>query len=356
MAWTIEHSVVSVTATSATTVAAFAANMASSITPVRLFGLFMVILVVVNYFFVLTLLLAFLALRERSPARAAAAEAAAAAALELVPLAQAGSAGAAAVTPQPRRPGARREPVATALTLSHPSELPQSPLHQSRALRGLTLFPSANLDPDTSLFAVPLASFREHREHSVGTADASPMTTPRSLGGALTPPSPLAAPTASSPRPRAAAAGTRALERQRTLRDSIIDCVCHTGQKESTRMSAGAAPTRIHAFLGGTYAHMVHDARHWILLFTVIGVAFFSWRASMLTLPHSRPTVWRQGSNIREYFDLVRPRLLMRAFVCIPSHSGRVPPCSARSVAFSPASYHAHRFRFSRGEAAIPAS
>lgn len=317
MAWTIEHSVVSVTATSATTVAAFAANMASSITPVRLFGLFMVILVVVNYFFVLTLLLAFLALRERSPARAAAAEAAAAAALELVPLAQAGSASAAAMTPQPRRPGVRREPIATALTLSHPSELPQSPLRQSRALRGLPLFPSANLDPETSLFAVPLASFREH---SVGTADASPMTTPRSLGGSLTPPPPLPAPSSSSPRP---ATGTRAVERQRTFTDSIIDCVCHTGQKESTRMSAGAAPTRIHAFLGGTYAQMVYDTRHWILLFTVIGVAFFSWRASMLTLPHSRPTVWRPGSNIREYFDLVRPR--PPECTCVPLHSARAP-------------------------------
>lgn len=296
MAWTIEHSVVSVSATSATTVAAFAANMASSITPVRLFGLFMVILVAVNFFFVLTLLLAFLALRERSPARAAAAAAAAAEALELVPLTRAGTA---IITPRPRPPGVRREPVATALTLSHPSEHPQSPSHHLRPTRIPPVYLSGNMDEGTSLFAVPMASFREH---SISTPDASPLTTPRSLGDQLTSPSPLPAPSAASP---GTTNGTNALARQRTFTDSIVDCVFHTGQKDSARMGAGSAPTRIHAFLGGTYARMVHDARRWILLFAVIGVAFFTWRASMLELPHSRPTVWRRGSNIHQYFDLV---------------------------------------------------
>eukprot|EP00892_Ulva_mutabilis_P012184 jgi/Ulvmu1/9338/UM050_0088.1 len=308
MAWTIEHSVVSVSATSATTVAAFAASMASSITPVRLFGLFMVILVTVNFFFVLTLLLAFLAVRERSPERAAAAAAAAAAALELVPLTQTGHR---VATPPVRQSGVRREPVASALTLSHPSEFPQSP-HQGRSARTPHLFLSGNLDPNTSLFAIPMASYQEN---SSSTIDLSPRTTPRSLGGHLTPPSPLPAPTASSPRP---AAGVGALERQRTITDSIVDFVCHAGQKSSMRMGAGSAPTRIHAFLGGRYANMVHDARRWILLFALIGIAFFSWRASLLTLPHSRPTVWRRGSNIREYFDLEMQFSFGRAIQRIP--------------------------------------
>jgi predicted RND superfamily exporter protein len=65
LAWTLHHSLTSITATSFTTAAAFAANMASSVTPIRLFGAFMVIIVLLNYLFVVTVLLAFLVIRER---------------------------------------------------------------------------------------------------------------------------------------------------------------------------------------------------------------------------------------------------------------------------------------------------
>lgn len=42
LAWTLQHSLMSITATSFTTAAAFAANVASTVTPIRLFGAFMV--------------------------------------------------------------------------------------------------------------------------------------------------------------------------------------------------------------------------------------------------------------------------------------------------------------------------
>lgn len=70
--------------------------------------------------------------------------------------------------------------------------------------------------------------------------------------------------------------------------------------------TSGTTPSNVHAFLGGPYARWLFSWRHFILLVTLIVVAFSAWRASLLELPHSRPTVWRKGSNIRNYYDLVR--------------------------------------------------
>ena len=74
--------------------------------------------------------------------------------------------------------------------------------------------------------------------------------------------------------------------------------------------TSGTTPSSVHAFLGGPYARWLYTWRHFILLMTLILVSFCAWRASLLELPHARPTVWRKSSNIRRYYDLVRfPRL-----------------------------------------------
>ena len=62
----------------------------------------------------------------------------------------------------------------------------------------------------------------------------------------------------------------------------------------------------IHQWLGGPYARYVQRMRWSILVFSTLAIMFFFWRASMLTLPTGRPTVWRASSNMHKYYDLVR--------------------------------------------------
>ena len=69
LAWTLEHSIVSMACTSLTTAAAFATNIASPIPPARLFGIFMSSLVVANYALVVFVFPAFVVLSERAQAR-----------------------------------------------------------------------------------------------------------------------------------------------------------------------------------------------------------------------------------------------------------------------------------------------
>jgi hypothetical protein len=70
-----------------------------------------------------------------------------------------------------------------------------------------------------------------------------------------------------------------------------------------------------HIWLGGPFASFIRMGRWVIVLLATVAVAFFAWRASFLTLPSSRPTVWRKGANIREYFDLVRHSLCLAMLV-----------------------------------------
>lgn len=95
--------------------------------------------------------------------------------------------------------------------------------------------------------------------------------------------------------------------------------------------TSGTTPSNVHAFLGGSYARWLHSWRHFILLMTLILVCFCSWRASMLELPHSRPTVWRKGSNMHSYYDMVcsRPPEVPTSGRIWPAHSHATDPIVA---------------------------
>lgn len=281
LAWTIEHAITSVTATSFTTAAAFAANLTSSITPVRLFGLFMVVLVLVNYAFVLTLLLAILVLRERAvPAHA-----------------------------------------------DHTAELP--------AWRRLWLWSTVaasamdvgkhNLETDTEL--VPLAALQRNAgfDDSAQRADGTAWDASATDGRAM--PHEAQGDTAASGqslqhdrRARHSSDGQAADADGQGLLSNSADGAGLAGVR-SERSKSRRRRSRwcgcvdehgtwlhVHAWLGGPYARAVHGARWVIMAFTALGVAFSAWRASLLTLPESRPTVWRASSNFHKYYDLVRLR------------------------------------------------
>jgi uncharacterized membrane protein len=350
MAWCIEHSVMSVAATSATTIAAFAANMMASITPVRLFGVFMVILVCMNLVIVVLLLLAFLVIKERNSSklnstRAAQAAVAAAAnargsasrvgnnshrflgisfagANELVPLTQTPTGATATITTSPDGPSEvvhvttphvhhAHEPYPMSLALTHPSE---------RGANHTAFSPTSNFTPTN-----------DHDEASFLLA--RPMPSKDSLEGSSTALSPrcspdqtrLASPQSASPPstfspdgacvPNMLGSGSYScrgsLSRSNNFLSNALgtftcsvapdfkDITCHAP-------TSGSAPGSVHKFLGGTYARWLYAWRHFVLLVTLIVVCFCAWRASQLELPHSRPTIWRKGSNMRSYYDLVR--------------------------------------------------
>lgn len=87
-----------------------------------------------------------------------------------------------------------------------------------------------------------------------------------------------------------------------------------------------------HAWLGGPFADALYAARWGVVAAAALAVAFFGWRASLLTLPSSRPTVWRAGSNIHKYYDLVRisPRkaYILRTRFCSAVHTASAAPNS----------------------------
>ena len=74
----------------------------------------------------------------------------------------------------------------------------------------------------------------------------------------------------------------------------------------------------VHTWLGGPYADALYLARWVILAFAALAVAFFGWRASLLTLPESRPTVWRASSNMHKYYDIEMQFAFGRALERIP--------------------------------------
>ena len=273
LAWTIQHAITSVSATSFTTAAAFAANLMSSITPVRLFGLFMVLLVLVNYVFVLTLLLAILVLRERSVARSAE-----------------GS--------EPRRGWRRLLPWA-------PVELDEPKAWHEHA-HDTELVPLAGLQRNS----IPTERGDERpvggREWDASAADgrAMPHEAETDADAAIdAQPADIA-----EMRPSDAVDGD---DNDEGLLDGSVNGA-RLPQRQSRRSrcrgcaSEHSKQLQVHTWLGGPYARAVHGSRWVILAFTALAVAFFAWRVSLLTLPESRPTVWRASSNFHKYYDLVR--------------------------------------------------
>ena len=250
LAWTLQHALTSITATSFTTVAAFAANLTSSITPVRLFGLFMMVLVLVNYVFVLTLLLALLVLREGGGSGG-----------------EGGSVGACT--------GEKQGLLATEL-VPLAADVPPPDAHMSRQ-RELQ-----HADADEVA-----ASERAYGFDGAGSSASH------------------SAPQMLQEVDRSPGASVGELSRVRRRRRGC-QCWCRSKCRCCGCVGADGGRVAAHAWLGGPFADALHAARWWVVAVAAIAVAFFAWRASLLTLPSSRPTVWRAGSNIHKYYDLVR--------------------------------------------------
>ena len=296
LAWTIQHAITSVSATSFTTAAAFAANLTSSITPVRLFGLFMVLLVLVNYVFVLTLLLAILVLRERSAAGSTEGPETRRGWRRLLP----------SLPVEPDEPKAWHEHV-------HDTELvPLAGLQRdstpdvrgdarpavgrewdASAADGRAMPHEAETDTDAAIDAQPADNAELHPSDAVDDDDDEEL-----LDGGVN--------------------GAR-LPQRKMWRSRCRGCASEHGKQ-----------LQVHSWLGGPYARAVHGSRWVILAFTALAVAFFAWRASLLTLPESRPTVWRASSNFHKYYDLVR-RPLTCAFqvACFCDGSVTIVHCCA---------------------------
>jgi hypothetical protein len=277
LAWTVHHSFTSISATSFTTAAAFAANLTSSITPVRLFGLFMVILVLVNYVFVLTLLLALLVLRERNSGLEGGG-------LKGMLVRIAGKRGACWVARGGRHPSG-----VAAETELVPLSLP------------------GTVDADGE-YAVnertPFVSFTGEAHHTVTEGSGAP-TAARYSGCASLEGVPVdSEDILVSVTQRLEAHARRAGGRRRGA--GACGCLGDDG----TRMYA-------HEWLEGPYAHALCVTRWLIVAVATVAVAFLGWRASLLTLPNSQPSVWRAQSNIHKYFDLVRPLLEPCCGMCI---------------------------------------
>jgi hypothetical protein len=347
LAWTLQHAVASVTATSFTTIAAFAANMVSRITPVRLFGLFMVILVFVNYIFALSLMLALVVIQAgKQPGSE-------------TPVAT-GSGSCAPVGQSIRNCGSTRGFLAAvARMLSGNGGLKKA---QLRGKDGTEMVPLADGAGSGELLVQPASGSTQvsdlegavanqayplggHCRDEGGEArDLIVQQDPGGQGVGDIRPGELTVCTAAKHLSGHAHHGDSHNPRIWPSEQAV--CAAHTHPENTdllgacTRQSStddgmdlsrrrwrrccgcltdGGRLVPAHLWLGGPFADFVYSGRWVVVLLAVAAVALFAWRASLLTLPSSRPTVWRMGSNIHKYFDLV----------CHPLVSG---PCVKRFV------------------------
>jgi Patched family len=286
LAWTIQHALASITATSFTTAAAFAANLTSSITPVRLFGLFMVALVLINYVLVLTFLLALLVLRERGLPDGAARPQGSCCSAFRAALARARGKGTGWVTLDSAGDAE--------LVQMQPSWQANVPAHNGDE-RGSPIVAIAEAHGGASLLAAGEPAVADGdaiecqhiHKADAGEAGRDAGVLSQRLDGLRTP--------------------TQSRARRRHQRCGCCGCV-----------GAGGTRSSVHSWLGGPYAAALHQARWPVLLLATLATAFFAWRASLLTLPASRPTIWRASSNMRKYNDLEMAFAFGRALERIP--------------------------------------